>query len=384
MKNACCLCFAFLFISLLSYAGEADVPEMFRGHAQDNKLYLQYDDLDTFLKTFVSVTGWSERQKAENIDSRVGTRLKVRINPLTVLEGNKFYFTAFDNEQVVSTLADMQASLMSLPDDIPLPLLSADEQLAYWLNLYNFTMLNEIAKPYPVYSMSRYLNPDEDKYFLDEKVMTVAGIPLSLNDIKDKILKEKYDSNPLILYGLFQGNIGGPGIQKRAFRSRGIWRTLKKSATEFINSNRGTYYDGKVSVFYERNLNWFNNDEAALKAHILTYLGGEMTEEIDKAKSLDFAMKDWQLASVMGDQRSYGGSGATNSAAMLDSVVVSGSTLVPTHMMEEWVSKTPTSTRLSPSQLAVLDDLRTRFAVARGSVSVTDLSEEEAKSDKDQ
>ena len=53
-------------------------------------------------------------------------------------------------------------------------------------------------------------------------------------------------------------------------------------------------------------------------------------------------------------------------------------------MMEEWVSKTPTSTRLSPSQLAVLDDLRTRFAVARGSVSVTDLSEEEAKSDKEQ
>lgn len=83
-------------------------------------------------------------------------------------------------------MADMQASLMSLPDEIPLPLLSTDEQLAYWLNLYNFTMLNEIAKRYPVYSMSRYLDPEEDKYFLDDKVMTVAGIPLSLNDIKDK------------------------------------------------------------------------------------------------------------------------------------------------------------------------------------------------------
>jgi hypothetical protein len=36
---------------------------------------------------------------------------------------------------------------------------------------------------------------------------------MSLDDIQFTILRQNYDNDPLIIYGLYQGNIGGPNIR---------------------------------------------------------------------------------------------------------------------------------------------------------------------------
>jgi hypothetical protein len=161
---------------------------------------------------------------------------------------------------------------------------------------------------------------------LSTQLLTVAGVPLSLDDIQFTILKNNYDNNPLVIYGLYQGIIGGPNIRKTAYTGHDVWRALKNNATEFINSNRGTYSSSddsevfEVSSFYDRNRVYFPNFNTDLSAHLLEYLEGSERTMLANADTLKPDINDWTITSLSGNYREFGGSIADNSAALLDSI----------------------------------------------------------------
>eukprot|EP00658_Telonema_sp_P-2_P061454 TRINITY_DN50153_c0_g1_i4.p1 TRINITY_DN50153_c0_g1~~TRINITY_DN50153_c0_g1_i4.p1 ORF type:complete len:147 (+),score=17.35 TRINITY_DN50153_c0_g1_i4:118-558(+) len=106
-------------------------------------------------------------------------------------------------------LEQIKTELEAIPEQAPLRLWTKNEQLAYWLNLHNITIIIELTKQYPMKSLRPLLKGSRKEPALwDQKLMTVSGIPLSLNDVHD-ILVEKWDST-LVMYGLFQGYVGGP------------------------------------------------------------------------------------------------------------------------------------------------------------------------------
>ena len=378
--------------SPLSVAGEENIPEPFRGDDPNSTLEVAYDDLNALLSSYVTVSGWSTREKAPRPDAGVGTRLNTRINRLTALEGNRFYFKgASEKDLIAEFISDIRASLEMLPAEVPLRLLNKNEQLAYWLNLYNFTLLDEMMKVYPKHNLLRVLDYGDDDSIMAQKLLNVAGVPLSLDDIQFTILKEKYFGNPLIIYGLWQGNIGGPSLRNTAYTGKTVWRKLEDNAGEFINSNRGTYFDGEVSALYERNMPFFDNDQAKLISHLMDYLQGDMFDEYANRDDVEFEMEDWTLAALIGEGRKYGRSAATNGAAMLDAVVATqpgeafGDTVaIQNYLAEDNAMKTPVNFRFSEAQLEILQKLRTKHEVSMGRVEVTDLDEEEASEDKKQ
>jgi hypothetical protein len=246
----------------------------------------------------------------------------VSVKRLTVNEANRFYYETFeDNEEGRKLLRDIQQSLERVPDDAPLKYFSRDEQLAYWLNLYNVTVLNEIIDIYPKSNLKKYLSGR--KSIFDKKILTVAGVPLSLDDIQFTILRQNYDNDPLIIYGLYQGNIGGPNIRRSAYTGKDVYRALKNNAMEFINSNRGTYSKDErvfeVSVLYDRNRVFFPDFDSDLKSHLLTYLEEPERSELQAASTLKPDIDDWSVADLSGSYRDLGGSFADNRAALLDS-----------------------------------------------------------------
>ncbi|XQF90140.1 DUF547 domain-containing protein [Pseudoalteromonas espejiana] len=114
-----------------------------------------------------------------------------------------------------SLVNDVKKYLESLPEKNNLNLYSKQEQLAYWLNLYNITLINEIVKRYPIVSLEKILTgPDS---LLDKKLVNIGSLQLSLSDIQYGILDKNYRKEPLIIYGLYQGYIGSPNINKKAF-----------------------------------------------------------------------------------------------------------------------------------------------------------------------
>ena len=361
------------FFSLQAWAGAEPlaVPEPFRGFDDDSSLAINYTDLNSLLDALVLNTGRSDRKKARPPKSKTGTRMKFTINRATINEGNRFFFEVFvDNEENRQTLSTIRNRLERIPSAMSLNGFSRDEQLAYWLNLYNVTIVDEIVKVYPQRELEDLLTGQDS--VLDKKTLTVAGIPLSLNDIQFTILKQNYDSNPLIIYGLYQGIIGGPNIRKEAYSGKYVYADLIDNALEFVNSNRGT--EGKnskvfrVSSLYQRNAAFFDDFQADLTQHLLAYLEGEEKTELKAAKTIVTDINDWTVTDLYGTTRDLGGSFGTNNAALVGAVSGGNSSRLTT--------KANAETRYSPAVLKHLKEInRKRQEEKTGSVTIEEMGE---------
>ena len=301
-------------------AAASQVPEPFQGFDEYSKYALSYESLNALLDAVVLDTGRSDRKKAPRQKQKTGTRLTVKVNRWTVNEGNRFYYEAFvDNEKAQLQLDEIKKGIENATAQVGLKIFSRDEQLAYWLNLYNVTLLNEIVKVYPLRDLEQFLYGRDS--ILDKKLLVVEGVALSLNDIQYTILKQNYDGNPLVIYGLYQGIIGSPNIRRTAYTGKAVYDELTENAVVFINSNRGTAIKNakkfRVSSFYERNEAFFPNFEADLTAHLSQYLEGEELAALGTATSLDADISDWTITDLGGSRREVGGSLASNRAAMM-------------------------------------------------------------------
>ena len=315
--------FGFLTIFEMANADGSPVPEPFQRFDENSKYTISYADLTNLLKTVVIDVGRSTREKAAPSQAALGTRMKASVKRSTANEGNRFYYETFkNNEEASQFIVSIQESLEQLPLEAPLKYFSRDEQLAYWLNLYNVTLLNEIIKAYPQRNLKKLLVGK--KSILSKKILNVADVPLSLNDIQYTILKNNYDNDPLIIYGLYQGIIGGPNIRKSAYTGSDVRRALKNNANEFINSNRGTYSKDRkvfrVSSLYDRNRVYFPDFKVDLSNHLLTFLEEPERSELKSATTLKPDINDWTVTDLGGTYRDLGASFADSNAALLDSV----------------------------------------------------------------
>ncbi|MCZ6819883.1 MAG: DUF547 domain-containing protein [Calditrichaeota bacterium] len=312
----------FLTLYEAADAAESDVPEPFRGFDESSNYAIYYDDLTYLLGTVVVDVGRSNRRVAKPPADITGTRMKAKVKK-TANEGNRFNYESFrDNEVGRQFLRDIQDGLQQFPAESPLENFTRDEQLAYWLNLYNITVLNEIVAVYPKRSLKKLFRGKNSIY--SKKLLTVAGISLSLNDIQFTILKQNYDSDPLIIYGLYQGIIGGPDIRTVAYTGATVYRDLEDNARDFVNSNRGTFGGHKntfrVSSLYDRNRAYFPEFDSELPQHLMLFLQGSHRTKLEAATKIKPDINDWTVTDLGGTRnKNIGGSLASNSAAMLDS-----------------------------------------------------------------
>ena len=299
----------------------SEVPAPFRGFDSTSTYQINYSQLNALLKMTVVDVGRSTREVADPTRAATGTRMKANVQRSTTNEGNRFYFEMFnDDDEAEKALQDIRDDLAALPSQAPLQFFNRNEQLAYWLNLYNFTLLNEVVKVYPKRKLNKLLKGR--KSILDKKLVTVAGVPLSLNDIQHVILKQNYDNSPLVMYGLYQGIIGGPNIRKSAYTGANVQRNLANNASEFINSNRGTYArDEKIfraSSLYDRNRGYFPDFQSDLKKHLMAFLQGPEKRKLEFASTIKPDIDDWTVTDLYGSYPQIGGSFAQNKAALLD------------------------------------------------------------------
>lgn len=365
------LVFALISINAIADTTISTVPEPFRGFDDNSNLTIDYRDLDSLLNTVVLNTGRSDRKKAARVESETGTRMKVSINRATANEGNRFYYEVFDNNaENQQTIAKIQSRLENIPKAIPLEKFSRDEQLAYWLNLYNITIVKEIVDVYPERKLEELLVGKDS--ILSKKVLMVAGVPLSLNDIQFTILKQNYDNTPLVIYGLYQGMIGGPNIRKSAYTGKYVYADLIDNAMEFINSNRGT--DSKnaktfrVSSLYERNAVFFPDFNADLTEHLLTYLEGKEADELKAASKIKTDINDWTITDLYGSSRDLGGALANNSAA-LDGAVSGGNS-------SRLTARSAVTSKYSPAVLQKLNEINKKNEDQKtGSVTIEELGQ---------
>ncbi len=276
---------------------------------------ISYADWDAVLKQTVLDTGRSDRQPASRIKTTSGSRLaKTNPNP-TRLEANRVFFHALgdDNKAYIAAIVD---SLSRVPDTVSLTEFSPDEQLAYWLNLHNATAFSLIAAEYPETNLR-----DFHKENWHRKVLTVAGKRFSLADIEAYVVNRWRD--PRVIYGFYQGTIGGPNLRREAYSARNVWTNLEDNAREFVNSLRGIQlWDGgaRVSTLYANHAILFPDFDRQLKAHLMRFTDVRMTSLIANLDRFEPKIEDWYIADLYNGHLGLTTSANTNPAGFINDV----------------------------------------------------------------
>ncbi len=205
---------------------------------------------------------------------------------------NRFNYaevTASDRSQLQSYIATLSA--------IPISEFNRNEQIAFWINLYNALTVEIILQHYPVDTIR------EISYSLftsgpwREKLIKVEGEALALDDIEHRILRPIW-KDPRIHYAVSCAAIGCPSLQSTAYRANNTDAVLDQAAREFINHPRAvsiSYSELRVSSLYD----WFEQDfggnAAGVIAHLNQYADAKLQSSLRGRKRIGQYHFDWTI-----------------------------------------------------------------------------------------
>lgn len=298
--------------SQVAFSQTSNTSEQFSEDDPNSTIRINHQPLSEYLGQTVLLVGRSNRIMGnEKPDSYKGSRIKTTksLSP-SRFEGSRLFLHAFTPDHANFFLA-YQEGLERLSNRRSLATLNQNEQLAFWLNLYNVIVINKLVEEYPISKLKNLRNSKRGKKsFWDENITTIEGVPLSLKDI-EKILFTNFDS-PLVAFGLWQGSIGGPGLLNYAYSGRNVWRTLEQNAVEFVNSNRGlrppTGSRMNVSNFYEWMMPAFGTSPDHVLMFIKEYADPNFAGNVSGVSTLRFKQYNWAVADITGGNTHTGSS----------------------------------------------------------------------------
>ena len=182
---------------------------------------------------------------------------------------------------------------------VPVSSYGRDEQLAYWINLYNAVTLQLVARHSPVATIRDIdISPG---WFADgpwdAEVVSVEGEALTLNDIEHRILRPIW-RDPRIHYAVNCASLGCPNLAARAYRGTEIDSQLDLAARAFINHPRGvSIREDRVTVskIYDWFLEDFGGSTERLLAHLGRYAAPHLAARLAEIGDIDGTAYDWAL-----------------------------------------------------------------------------------------
>ena len=205
-------------------------------------------------------------------------------------------------EKEAKTLADLRSRLAAV-DVAALP---RNDQLAYWINLYNIGTVSTVVENYPVNSI-RDISTDPIirlNVFKKPRVK-VRGGQLSLNDIENDKIRAAF-KDPRIHFAINCAAVSCPPIRPEPYVGSRVGEQLDDQARKFLNDPvRGVKIEpdgGGVVIHVTKVMDWFGDDfnkwGGGQVAFIRKYVTPDKQKAIDAAKGkvkLDFYPYDWKL-----------------------------------------------------------------------------------------
>jgi len=170
--------------------------------------------------------------------------------------------------------------------------------MAYWFNLYNAETVSVIIDNYPVNSIREIGGSLFSPGPWGTKTLTVAGKPMSLNDIEHGTVRKQFNE-PRIHYGFNCASIGCPNLKTTAWTAETFEADLTQAAKDFINSPRGISVDNKGRVTASSIFKWYKEDfggtDAKVLAHAAPYAAAETKTALQSARKIHNFDYDWSL-----------------------------------------------------------------------------------------
>ena len=149
--------------------------------------------------------------------------------------------------------------------------LTRDQQLAYWINLYNALTVEVVLENYPVASIRDIRDGAFSFGPWDRPLAQVAGQSLTLNDIEHRIIRPTFNE-PRIHYALNCAAVGCPNLMDRAWRAETLERDLAAAERAYVSDPRGIRFDDRGRLILSKIYVWFREDFGPDERAVIAYL----------------------------------------------------------------------------------------------------------------
>ena len=194
--------------------------------------------------------------------------------------------SGIDKNKLVTYLAQLQSID---PRHYP-----KNEQLAYWVNLYNALVIELVLTHYPIDSIKDIGDGFTGPWNIE--LATIANKPITLNKIEHGILRPLWKDNR-IHYVINCASAGCPDVPVKSFTRVEIDKQLNKAAIRFVNQAKGVQVTNNITTLSSI-YNWFSDDFGSSQSNILNHINEfalpALKNTIEKSNTIEFEY-DWAL-----------------------------------------------------------------------------------------
>jgi len=182
--------------------------------------------------------------------------------------------------------AALQSYLQMLSLQQPNDKWSAQELLAYYINLYNAHTVNLIVENYPVKSIK-----DINGAWI-RAIVPIGKNELSLASIENGVLRKM--NEPRIHFAINCASISCPNLLNEAFTAAKINEQLDKASRNFITSDKNSISANRPqlsSIF-----DWYKKDyKVNGKSNVIAFINQYSSTKISAAAVIEYKEYNWNL-----------------------------------------------------------------------------------------
>ncbi len=172
---------------------------------------------------------------------------------------------------------------------------SKNEQLAYWINVYNAFTVKLIVDFYPTKSI-RDLGPRIKIPLIKDvwhyKFFKIAGVDMSLDEVEHSILRKEFEE-PRIHFAINCASVSCPPLLNEAFVASTLENQLARVTTTFVNDpsrNKISAQSAQLSSIFS----WFKGDFTK-KGTLVEFLNSYSKVKISPNARITFLDYNWNL-----------------------------------------------------------------------------------------
>ncbi|MDC3123662.1 DUF547 domain-containing protein [Gammaproteobacteria bacterium] len=178
--------------------------------------------------------------------------------------------------------------------------LNQNEQLAYWINLYNAQTI-QVVLDHPKKKSILSMGPFFAFGPWDEPYLTIEGKPVTLNDIEHRILRPIWQDHRLH-YVLNCASIGCPNLNRHAYQAELIDQQLAGAQVNFLRHPRAVTLTDSGKLQVTSLFDWYLIDFAQDISGLLAYLAAQrpdlaadLSALVDEGNPKIDYVYDWDL-----------------------------------------------------------------------------------------
>ncbi|MDO1500470.1 DUF547 domain-containing protein [Winogradskyella maritima] len=193
-----------------------------------------------------------------------------------------------DYQGFIDDTSKLQTYIDYLGQNTPTNSWSYQEQLAYYINVYNANTIKLIVDNYPVKSIK---DVDATISPFLKSFINLGGKELSLADVEKGILQKM--NEPRIHFAINCASISCPKLMRDAYTAENVDALMEQAGKEFVNSKENEISSNTVRL--SEIFKWYKNDFLTDANSILEYVNRYSDAKINPNATVEYIEYNWNL-----------------------------------------------------------------------------------------